>query len=182
MARPGSSTSTVLTAIAVILFIAMGVGLIVSSVLWRKAVDDARIQRVNISHVVESIADPRVQALSANIVQVTGEFSSEIVVYPTFYTVTLSFSASIQTNNTDVATVAFVNVVPAAYPLPLPSLGPEFIATGLALNSATADVTPVFYGETTDRISLTLSWTPTTTDFYIVDAFVLTYTRATGET
>lgn len=74
-----SSATNALLAIGVLLFIAMAVGLIVSSVLWRNAVNASQIQRIEVTVFADSPTSGNLTDISGNIATIFSGCSTFII-------------------------------------------------------------------------------------------------------
>lgn len=174
--RNVGSSSMALTAIGTILFIAMGIGLIVSSVLWRNAVNASQVRQLTYGVVIDSITNGNFTDTVGNIQFIFGGVQSIIVIYPTFYTVSLSFSGFVVTNDTSSVVFIINNAALAAYPLQDPPLNPSFpISTGVTINTGNSATSAAQYFRANNGLALRVEYTPSTTDGTLLLPVTLTY-------
>jgi hypothetical protein len=177
MARP----YFLLKILGVILLIAMGAGLIASSVLWRKAVDASQVKLINSTIIISSLPDPRLIVTSGDISTLFLAASTTIVVYPTFYQVTIQIAGQLHTTTTNPVNVTFVDVVPAAYSIPPPPGYPVdnvAIGDGTIFQASTSTAFLAFYGVPFSLTHVSIQFDSPIADQYIITFFTFTYTGA----
>lgn len=173
------STRTALTMIGVILFVAMAVGLIVSSVLWRQAVDASQVRLIQQDQFITTTTNPNFVDVNGNIASLVVGTRSQIVVYPTFYTVNIFFSGQIIPTNGAAVIFTIKNVVPSAYPLPLGAPvveNPITVSYGFDTGAGLLN-TPVFVFDVDPvlRTDLNIQYTPTSGQPFILGNTVIVY-------